>query len=108
MKSLLIILFLVVATFAWDVDKSSPDCTGIVVPGVLNTKTGVYVGNQNSACIAKHCKCRVIASGSTFPPKLQTLHCTDQAGCQYDNVHPMRRLASPGCQAAVLKDSDCL
>ncbi|KAI9281013.1 hypothetical protein BC943DRAFT_330360 [Umbelopsis sp. AD052] len=108
MKILLFIFFLVGAASAWDINRSSPNCTGIVAPGLINTQTGVIYGRDRSTCIAKHCKCHVIASGSIIPPKISKIQCTGEDGCQYAGYRPMRRIASPGCQAAVLAEKDCI
>lgn len=98
--------------FAWDVNKSDPQCRGITVPGIFDTKSGSFFGGKiNSACVAKYCKCSVKSSGSIIPPKVSSFSCIDEKGCEYTGLNgfglPMRRIGNKNCISEVINEANC-
>lgn len=102
----------VAGVLAWDINKTDPQCKGVAVPGILDTRSGVFLGgNVRSQCVKKYCKCGVVASGSIFPPKVSSFSCIDEHGCRYKGLNgfglPMQRIASPGCAAERITEAGC-
>lgn len=105
------IFIFVFGVFAWDVNKTNPQCTGVIVPGILDTNSGTFFGRTHSKCVANYCKCGIVASGSIIPPKVTRFSCLDERGCQYTGLNgfglPMRRIASNGCVAENIREANC-
>ncbi|KAK9759375.1 hypothetical protein K7432_017739 [Basidiobolus ranarum] len=111
MRIIIAFALLITATSAWDINKSSAECKGITVPGILDTRTGSFLGGRSkSNCVVKYCTCSVQASGSILPPRVRSFQCSD-GKCKYTAVFnsglQLRRVKSSECVAETLQESDC-
>ncbi|KAI8972011.1 hypothetical protein BDF20DRAFT_887933 [Mycotypha africana] len=88
MKTVHILIFcvsvLVNGVFLWEIDKTDPECQGrIKYPGIINVQGNSVIGGRKIENLLQACQCRLVGSGSIFPPKVSSLYCTAKDGKRY-------------------------